>query len=510
VVAAETAALAQQQYRQALRISPPPETLELRLDYLREKAQRTAFLRWLSRQRRGPAMIATCRRRAGGGRFTGSAEAEIAVLAEAAGAGCRWCDVEIETAAQFAPAALRQRLAPARLFVSAHDFRRVPRDLAALIRKLDACEADAVKIAAACASFSDVLRLLRVARHRTDVVAVPMGEEALAARVLALREGSALTYAAIDEATAPGQISLEAARQVYRLHRRFGRAAAGPTRRTRVYGVIGDPIAHSLSPLMHNAAFAARGMDAIFLPFHVRDLADFAAFARGAGLAGFAVTIPHKERILRYLDRCDALAAEIGAVNTVAIRAGRLCGYNTDYAGVLRALEKRIRLRGARVLLLGAGGAARAAAFALARSGAAVAICARRPERARELAHAVGGESVERGALRRDSFDAIVNGTPVGMHPHGGSPLGARELRTRVVMDLIYRPLRTDLLRLAERTGIETISGLEMFVAQGAAQQELWTGARAPEAVMRRAVLGALQQEEKRFVHRRGARRDRS
>src|SRR5262249_51249288 len=155
------------------------------------------------------------------------------------------------------------------------------------------------------------------------------------ARIMALREGSALAYASVADAVAPGQLTLNAMQRVYRLNRRFGRSVGGPTQATRVYAVIGDPIGHSLSPLMHNAAFADRGMDAVYLPFRVRKLADFIGAARDFGISGFSVTIPHKENIMQYLDGCDSLAAEIGAVNTVQVRGGKgLYGYNTDYAGV--------------------------------------------------------------------------------------------------------------------------------------------------------------------------------
>jgi shikimate dehydrogenase len=260
---------------------------------------------------------------------------------------------------------------------------------------------------------------------------------------------------------------------------------------------------------MHNTAFAVRGMDAIYLPFHVRDAAhrsprdlrDFLAAVRSFRLSGFSVTLPHKQRILRYLDECEPLAAAVGAVNTVAVRDGKLSGYNTDYVGVLRAIESRVSLPASRVLLVGAGGAARAAAFALSRSGAAVAIWARRTAQAHALARAVGGQTIERRALRREFFDAVVNCTPVGMHSaepaDGASPLEAAELNCGLVMDLIYRPQKTALLDLAERRGIETISGVEMFVAQGIAQWEIWTGQRAPGAAMRRAVLRALAAEER-------------
>jgi 3-dehydroquinate dehydratase/shikimate dehydrogenase len=270
-------------------------------------------------------------------------------------------------------------------------------------------------------------------------------------------------------------------------------------RKSRVYGVIGNPIGHSLSPVLQNAGFQARRMEAVFLPFPVRDLRDFLRSVEPLGIAGFSVTLPHKQAILRHLDDCDAMAAAIGAVNTVVVRGGgKLYGCNTDYVGVLRALERRIPLRGSRTLIFGAGGAARAVAFALAQSGASVCVCARRAKQAQALARAVGGEVVERPRLQREFFDAIVNATPIGMHPAvGRSPLAARELNCRLVFDLIYRPRVTKLMQLAALRGIETVSGVEMFVAQGTGQWEIWTGERAPVAAMRRAVLRALTHEEK-------------
>jgi shikimate dehydrogenase len=236
----------------------------------------------------------------------------------------------------------------------------------------------------------------------------------------------------------------------------------------------------------------------VYVPFLVKDLREFLEFLKAApefGVKGFSVTLPHKKSILRHLIECEPLAAEIGAVNTVVVRGdGSLYGCNTDYVGVLRALQRKFRIAGSRVLIFGAGGAARAAAFALAREGAAVAICARREKAARELARAVEGEVVPRRALRTESFDAMVNATPVGMYPHAEiSPLEARELHCRVVMDLIYRPERTKLLRIAANKGIATVSGVEMFVAQGVAQWELWMKRRAPEAAMRGAVMSALR-----------------
>jgi shikimate dehydrogenase len=242
----------------------------------------------------------------------------------------------------------------------------------------------------------------------------------------------------------------------------------------------------------------------VYLPFRVTDLRDFLAAIGLLGIRGFSVTLPHKARILRYLDDCDPLAADIGAVNTVVVRGpGKLYGYNTDYTAVLRAIQKRMQPRGARVLLFGAGGSARAAAFALTAAGASVFVCARRAARARELARAAHGETIPRRALRDARFDVIVNATPVGMYPYPDStPLEPAELNCRVVFDLIYRPRKTRLLQLAAQRGIQTISGLDMFVAQGAAQFEIFTGTCAPVAAMRGAVEAVLQREEKERTKR--------
>jgi 3-dehydroquinate dehydratase/shikimate dehydrogenase len=487
VIAAGTARGMISQVRLGLKSS---RTLELRLDYLRRSEERAAFLAWLARRRPRAVLIATCRCRGGGGLFRGTRKTQLEVLAQAARAGCQWCDVEIEVAKHVSPVELRRVLFPARVMVSHHDFRRTPRNLQGIIRQLVRAGGEIAKIAAQCHSVSDSVRICELARGRRGTIAIPMGEVGLAGRILALREGSVLAYAAVEQATAPGQLSLDAMMHLYR--------AGQISRRTRVYGVIGSPIGHSLSPLLHNTAFRARKFDAVFVPFLVNDLSDFLRSVMPFDIAGFATTIPHKESILRHLDDCDPLAARIGAVNTVVVRGGgRLYGYNTDYVGVLRSLERRMQLAGSRVLLFGAGGAARAAAFALAQAGAIVCLSARRPERARSLARAAGGQVVARADLRREFFDAIVNCTPVGMHPRGGSPLESAELNCRLVMDMVYRPRTTELLRIARRRGIETVSGVEMFLAQGFAQYEIWTGERAPEAAVRRAVTGVLEREEK-------------
>jgi len=482
VVACSTAGEMARQVRLALRDTP---TVELRLDWLRSDLERSRLLAWLAKNGpRNATFLATCRRKVGGGLFRGTASAELDWLRRAREAGCAWGDLEIESL-EALPRKLAARARLPRILLSVHDFRRTP---ARLSQRRNA-GIDAVKIAVQARSISDSLRVLQLARRTKNCVAVPMGEIGLPARILALRAGSALAYAPVSHATAPGQVSLAELKNLYRAHKL--------SRRSQIFGVIGDPIAHSLSPLLHNTAFVSRGIDAVYVPFLAKDLRDFLKAVPELGICGFSITLPHKQNILKYLDDCDSLAADIGAVNTVVVqRNGSLHGCNTDYAGVLRSLERKLRLPGSRVLILGAGGSARAAAFALARAGAVVGICARREAAARALARAIGGEAIPRRALPSEYFDAVLNATPIGMYPHErASPLRSRELHCRIVMDLIYRPETTQLLELAASTGVATVSGVEMFLAQGAAQWEIWMKRRAPEAAMRRAVLAALRAE---------------
>jgi len=473
-------------------------TIELRLDYLVSEDEFAALLRGIVPLAGQATLIATCRRKEAGGRFEGSMARQISRLVLAAGSGCAWCDLEIETVSRLNPATLRKTLGDVRLIISAHDFARTPARLGELRRRLESAGGDLVKLAALTRNYRELVRLLRAAHRRSHVIVAPMGEVGQPGRILAVREGSALAYASVGRPVAPGQLPLETLQSVYRVERH--------NRRTQLYGVIGNPIGHSLSPLMHNAGFAHRHVNAVFIPFLVRDLADFMKAVRPLRISGLSVTLPHKQQILRYLDECEPLAAEIGAVNTVVCRAGKLHGYNTDHLGVMLSLGRKIKLEGARVLIFGVGGAGRTVGFAAARAGAQVFFCARRPEAARAAARDFGAEAVERKDLRELEFDAIVNATPIGMMPLADvSPLEAAELRCGLVFDLIYRPMRTRLLRLAERRGIATLSGVDMFVAQGVAQWELWTGEKAPVRPMRAEVTAALAREETQSHARRSA-----
>ena len=264
---------------------------------------------------------------------------------------------------------------------------------------------------------------------------------------------------------------------------------------TAVYAVIGDPVSHSLSPVMHNRAFAHTGYNGVYIALRIRDIAAAANGFRALDFKGLSVTIPHKVSVMDCLDEVDVRAREIGAVNTIVNRDGCLVGYNSDYLGAVKALADAIDIGGKTVVIIGAGGAARAIGFGIIQSGGRVIIINRSPEKGERLAEALNADFQPLSEVREIEGQVLVNTTPVGMFPHAEQmPLEKNLLRPDlVVMDIIYNPLTTRLLSEAARTGCRTINGLSMFVYQGAVQFELWTGEKAPLDVMKSAVESALQ-----------------
>ncbi|MEJ2169908.1 MAG: shikimate dehydrogenase [Desulfobacterales bacterium] len=261
-----------------------------------------------------------------------------------------------------------------------------------------------------------------------------------------------------------------------------------------IYAVFGDPVSHSLSPVMHNSAFAQAGLDGLYLAFRVKDIAAAVSGVRGLGMRGVSITIPHKVGVMAYLDQIDALAGEIGAVNTIVNRQGTLCGYNSDCAGAVKALMEKTGIRGKAVAVIGAGGAARAVGFGVRQEGGRLIIINRSKENGESLASDLDCEFKPLSEVRRLPYNIVINATSAGMAPHDtDTPLGDGLLEDgMVVMDLVYNPLKTRLLREAENRGCTIIDGVSMFVHQGAVQFELWTGRKAPVDVMRRVVLEEL------------------
>jgi 3-dehydroquinate dehydratase/shikimate dehydrogenase len=329
---------------------------------------------------------------------------------------------------------------------------------------------------------------------------IAMGEAGIPSRVLASWMGSCWTYA--GEGIAPGQISER------RMHDEFRFRRIGA--RTAVYGILGRPVTHSVSPVMHNAAFHAAHVDAVYLPLAAADFEDFITFADASGLAGASVTAPFKVNAFDLADECDPVSRRIQSVNTLRRDGVKWLGWNTDVTGFLAPLERAMRVRGARAAILGAGGAARSVSVALASAGMRVSIAARRAEQAQSVA-TLTGAAVSPWPPDPADWDLLVNATTVGTSPnHGASPLpddyGFRD--GGLVYDLVYNPPQTKLLADAARAGCRTIGGLDMLVAQAHAQFEWWTGQRPAERVMRDAALARLKATDLSAIARSAAAED--
>ncbi len=458
--------------------------LEFRLDYLPDPSGGTELIRSFCKRYPESHILATCRHKQNKGRFSGSIEQQITHLQNAASAGAAALDLEIESAER-AKAALTSLRDSAPLVISYHNFENTPA-LDPILHRLQRIPADAYKMATTARKPSDNLRILQFAREncRARLVAFCMSEIGMLTRVLGLGSGCVFTYAAPreGESTAPGQIIAKDMRTLYRCEKL--------NRQSRIYGVIADPVAHSKSPLIHNRAFHARRVDAVYLPFLIAPshLSDWMTLAKALPIAGFSVTIPHKQRIVRYLDIVDGPAKRVGAVNTVWRKGGKWRGTNTDIEGVLKPLGRRLRVGHASILIAGYGGAARAAAVALQDAGAKITITGRNMKSAQTLARAVNAEAATLKEAQTREYDALVHATSVGMYPKADECLFRDGIPADVVLDMVYNPHETLLLKRAKQQGCTVIHGSEMFLEQAASQFEIWTGESAPRSVMQSAL----------------------
>lgn len=249
---------------------------------------------------------------------------------------------------------------------------------------------------------------------------------------------------------------------------------------TKLYGIIGNPVCHSLSPTIHNGAFRRMGLNAVYLAFEVKDLKEAISGIRELGLRGVSVTLPFKNQIIPFLDNVEEVAGKIKAVNTLLHEGEKLTGYNTDWRGALEALEEKVDLNGKRVVLLGAGGAARAIGFALKTRACEVIISNRTRDRGVRLAKELRCVHQPLSSIEGVDANVIINATSAGMYPNDEENLIPRKVLREgmTVMDIVYHPLQTKLLRKAEERGCQTINGLEMLARQGTRQLEIWTGRR--------------------------------
>lgn len=423
-------------------------------------------------------VIVTCRPAWEGGRFEGSEEERHRILSEAATAGAEFIDVELR--AGFAADIIRPRRGRG-VVASMHLFGEPPPDVPSMVRALHATGAEVVKFAYEARSLTETLPLFDLVQQPefqgSDHVLIAMGAPGVATRVLAARLRNRWTYA--GDGMAPGQLPAG------RMLDEFGFRRIRPD--ADLYGVVGNPVMHSLSPVMHNAGFAHCGINAAYVPLEAKHTDDFVQFARTMRLRGASITAPFKVAMMDRVDHVDALASEVGAINTLHVRSGQWIGSNTDVHGFVTPLKGRMKLKGTRAAVLGAGGAARAVAVALKHEGAHVRVCARRAAEAQQVATLVGVQAGE-FPPGPGTWDVLVNATTVGTHIDDQSPMNGVPLDGEIVFDLIYTPRETPLIAQARAAGCWTIGGIEMLIAQAERQFETWTGAAPPPGLFRQAV----------------------
>lgn len=473
--------------------------VELRLDWL----SRVPDLGRLLLERPTPVVV-TCRRAQDKGLWRFTEEQRLTLLRSAIVAGAEYVDLEEDIATTI------RRYGPTKRIISYHNFEETPANLAEIHARLAKLDADVVKIVTMANTPADNVRLLELVKGASlPTVGFCMGEFGIPSRILTGRYGAPFTYATFhrDRQMAPGQLAFDEMRDIYR----FDSINAD----TAVYGVVADPVAHSLSPLIHNAALAHLGLNAVYLPFRVPAdaLAETIRQFDALGVKGYSVTLPHKEAIVGLAGEREPAVDEIGAANTLYRNGrGNWSAANTDYDAALSSLEEALSapsaenpvaeepaadarpLAGKKVLLLGAGGAARAIAQGVVRRGGILLVSNRTKARAAELADRLGCVLVQWENRGSQFADVLINCTSVGMHPEvDQTPFAANWLREgMVVFDTVYNPERTLLIKQARERGCATVTGVEMFVRQAARQFELFTGRPAPLEVMREALRRAI------------------
>ena len=458
--------------------------VELRLDYI----EGTVNLKRLLTDRPSPVII-TCRRQVDGGKWTGSEPDRQLLLRQAIVEGVEYIDLEEDIAGSI------PRFGKTTRIVSLHDFRRTPENLETIHARISGLGADIVKISTMANHPRDNLRMLKLIQgSKMPTVGMCMGDIGTPTRILAGKFGAPFTYATFhhERVLAPGQLSFKQMTEVYR----YDELNAD----TAVYGVIADPVAHSLSPNIHNAALQQAGLNAVYVPFRVpsADLDQFLADVKDYGIRGLSVTIPHKEAVLKHLTKIDGAVKAVGAANTLVFDGNEVYGYNTDYRAAMASLEQAIgmeengpnRLKGKHALILGAGGAAKAIAAGLNRREANVVIASRTLERAQQLADRLDCKAIEWAHRHSVAADILVNCTPVGMHPNvDETPYDKRELKpSMIVFDTVYNPENTLLIKDARSRSCPIVTGVEMFVRQAALQFQLFTGRDAPPDLLRDAL----------------------
>lgn len=458
--------------------------IELRVDWL----SRAPDVPRLLKDRPTPVVV-TCRRREDGGKWTGTEDERRTVLRTAIISGADYVDLEDDIAKSI------PRYGKTKRIISHHDFQVTPDNLEEIWAEMAEMNPDIIKLVTTANSPSDCVRVLKlVSESKIPTIGFCMGEFGILSRILCGRYGSPFTYGAFsaEREIAPGQLTFQQMKDLYRFD--------DITRETKVFGVLGDPIGHSLSPILHNTAMQKIGFNGVYVPIRVtRDqlpkmLDDF----QWLEIQGYSVTIPHKEAVLAKYPKCEEIVMQIGAANTLFKTPEGWQSDNTDFSAALESLQLVLppgdTLEGKRILMLGAGGVARAIGLGVSRRGAALTIASRSSDRARDLAESLTCRHITWENRGSEYADILINCTPVGMYPDvNETPFHSNWMRDEmIVFDTIYNPENTLLLKEAREHRCRTVSGVEMFVRQAAAQFTRFTGQPAPLEMLKETLRTSI------------------
>ena len=463
------------------------DIVELRIDYIPELQNAEECIEESLKRKTKPVII-TNRPEREGGKFNGSEQDRLCLLQKAIDLGADYVDVEYDSIEQII------RRNSSKIIISHHNFKETPHNLSKIYDDICQQKPDIVKIVTYANDIIDNIRIFELLKSaQIPTISFCMGESGYISRILTKKFGGFLTFASLEKGkeSAPGQLTVNELSKIYHFE--------NINKQTKLYGIIGNPVSHSMSPAIHNAAFIEKGLNNVYVPLKIANIGAFMNECRKIDFHGFSVTIPHKESILPFLDDLDHTARKIGAINTIVNQNGELTGYNTDCMAAVMGLEYSMKkanetLNNKKVSIIGAGGAARAIAFGLKEKGCDITIFNRTIERAEKLSHDVKCKFESFEEIHQIDSDILINTTSIGMFPNvDQTPVPKNILKEgMIVFDAVYNPIETRLLQDAKENGCHTVNGLSMFINQAAEQFRLWTDIDAPIELMTKVVKEML------------------
>ncbi|MDP3765067.1 MAG: shikimate dehydrogenase [Nanoarchaeota archaeon] len=465
------------------------DLIELRLDYI-DSFDYNLIEKIKKKLKK--SLLITCRKKYEGGFFDGKENYRIDALKNGIKYGADYIDIEYSSD-KIDVKHLVKNKNNTKIIISYHNFKETPNNIKNIYKNIKKLNPDLIKIVTNANSVTDNFKIFELIRNankeKKKIIAFCMGSYGQFSRILSIILGSQITYASVGkgEESAAGQPTIHELVDYYRIKKL--------NKNTKIIGLIGNPVEHSWSHIIHNAGLDKLGINAVYLKFQVDRLKEFIEYFKRMNTLGFSVTIPHKIEVIRYLDEIDEKAKGIGAVNTIVVKNKKTIGYNTDCDGAILALKTKTNLKNKNVVVIGAGGSTRALTYGLKEEGAKISILNRTIKKAKLIADHFDCDYAPLEQLKNINYDVLINTTSVGMYPDiNSSPLQSDFIKKNsVVFDIVFNPYKTKLLKDAEERGCTTIPGFEMLINGAVLQFKLWTNKNAPEQLMKKKVLEYLK-----------------